>query len=120
MNYTINADEHEIFADNIRKFGIIKDDSVEDPDWCLFAVELIENGFQDTNKQKDLSLTGTATSNGVDYLLKQVKVKAKGKPSKSTVDNREYLITGKIYGKASIVSALILLAVVTSIFSLPI
>lgn len=50
MNYTINADEHEIFADNIRKFGIIKDDSVEDPDWCLFAVELIENGFQDTNK----------------------------------------------------------------------
>lgn len=45
-----NADEHEIFADNIRKFGIIKDDSVEDPDWCLFAVELIENGFQDTNK----------------------------------------------------------------------
>lgn len=35
---------------NYLDFGIMKDESVDDPDSCIFAVEFTENGFTGTNK----------------------------------------------------------------------
>jgi len=35
---------------NYRELGIKKDDSVEDADECIFAIELVPNGFDGTNR----------------------------------------------------------------------
>lgn len=35
---------------NYLELGIVKDESVDDPDWAIFARELQANGFQETDK----------------------------------------------------------------------
>ncbi|MDF2543397.1 MAG: GCN5-related N-acetyltransferase [Herbinix sp.] len=36
---------------NYLELGLKKDNSVDDPDTCIFATELIEDGFKETNKK---------------------------------------------------------------------
>lgn len=40
------------------ELGITKDETVDDPDWAIFAKELQPNGFQDTDKVLSFQMYG--------------------------------------------------------------
>lgn len=44
--------------ENYLNLGITKDETVEDPDWAIFAKELQPNGFQDTDKVLSFQMYG--------------------------------------------------------------